>query len=272
MAVRPDDTIQITFTARDDIGIGSAELVVYDAAAPEAAGKEPVPLATIPIPLAEQTGARSVERTVDLDLGSLGFKDGSELTYEVRVPRRPRRLAAGQDDNDETIGRAPGEAGGDGVSARCEISANRRSSQLLHSVAQRPTEQPERQSGGTAVADRRLRNAASDEPVVAQGRKFGRQPGRRRQSSRKPCRANQTDAKRSANTTRTRAGANRDERPPHAYLESARGRHAIESLRPNRKTPTAIRTPRRRRMPPRRPPTSNPRRPAARTTSRPATR
>jgi hypothetical protein len=84
LAVRPDDTVQIAFTATDDVGIGMAELLVYDEAA-TVAGQEPVPIATIPIPLGDQAGARSVQETVDLDLSKFTVEDGSELSYEIRV-------------------------------------------------------------------------------------------------------------------------------------------------------------------------------------------
>ena len=81
MAVRPDDAIQITFSATDDVGIGSAELVVYQ----EGDQKEPTQLAAIPIDLGEQQGARSVQQSVDLDLKKFGAKNGAELSYEIRV-------------------------------------------------------------------------------------------------------------------------------------------------------------------------------------------
>jgi hypothetical protein len=81
MAVRPDDSIQITFSATDDVGIGSAELVVYQ----EGDQKEPTQLAAIPIDLGEQQGARAVQQTVDLDLKKFVTKNGAELSYEIRV-------------------------------------------------------------------------------------------------------------------------------------------------------------------------------------------
>ena len=80
VAVRPDDSIQITFSATDDVGIGSAELVVY-----KEGEKEPTQLAAIPIDLGEQQGARSVQQSVDLDLKKFGTKNGAELSYEIRV-------------------------------------------------------------------------------------------------------------------------------------------------------------------------------------------
>lgn len=81
MAVRPEDTVQITFSATDDVGIGSAELLVYE----NKPDGEPVAVATIPIPLGEDAGAKAVQATVPLDLAKYGALDGAELSYEIRV-------------------------------------------------------------------------------------------------------------------------------------------------------------------------------------------
>ena len=82
MAVRPDDSVDISFAAQDDVGIASAELVVYGA---DDRNGEPIPLATIPIPLNDQRGERSVEGKVQLDLSKFKVSDGSELSYVIRV-------------------------------------------------------------------------------------------------------------------------------------------------------------------------------------------
>jgi hypothetical protein len=82
LAVRPDDTIEIAFSASDDVGIGMAELLVYDEAT---SGEDSAPIAAIPIPLGEQTGARSLQETVSLDLKQFMVADGTALSYEVRV-------------------------------------------------------------------------------------------------------------------------------------------------------------------------------------------
>ncbi|MEX2317874.1 MAG: hypothetical protein WD669_12025 [Pirellulales bacterium] len=82
VAVRPDDTVEIKFTAQDDVGIGRAELVVYDESDPDVG---PVELATISIPLDDQIGARRVDGTVNLDLSKYEIADGKIIGYEVRV-------------------------------------------------------------------------------------------------------------------------------------------------------------------------------------------
>ncbi len=64
MAVRPDDSILVTFVASDDIGIQQAELVIYDESQ-EIDGKPRV-LDTIPVPLGDQQGAVKVKATLSL--------------------------------------------------------------------------------------------------------------------------------------------------------------------------------------------------------------
>jgi hypothetical protein len=90
MAVRPDDKVPVTFVAKDDVRVGSAELVIYDEGTKTANG--PRILDTIQIPLGEQEGAKEVKATVDLDLSRYKVLDGSELSFAVRV-REDRSLA-----------------------------------------------------------------------------------------------------------------------------------------------------------------------------------
>jgi hypothetical protein len=90
MAVRPDDKVPVTFVAKDDVRVGSAELVIYDEGTKTANG--PRILDTIQIPLGEQEGAKEVKATVSLDLSRYKVLDGSELSFAVRV-REDRSLA-----------------------------------------------------------------------------------------------------------------------------------------------------------------------------------
>ena len=92
VAVRPDDKVPVTFVAKDDVRVGSAELVVYDESGK--AGAEPRVLDTIPIPLGEQEGATEVKATVELDLSKYKVQDGAELSFAVRV-REDRSLVPG---------------------------------------------------------------------------------------------------------------------------------------------------------------------------------
>ncbi len=82
IAVQPDDTIEITFSASDDVGVGAAELIVYDN---ESRDGETPPIATIPIPLADQVGDAEIRQTVELDLSQFELQNGHELSYEIRV-------------------------------------------------------------------------------------------------------------------------------------------------------------------------------------------
>src|SRR6202008_3603068 len=65
MAGRPDDTIQVTFSGSDDVGIGSAELLIYDESP---AGSKTEPIESIPIDLGDQQGAKIVQQSVPLYL------------------------------------------------------------------------------------------------------------------------------------------------------------------------------------------------------------
>ncbi len=80
VAIRPDDQLTIHFDAKDDLGISQAELVVFDASSPD--GKE---LRTIPIPLGEQAGERTVHTQIELNLEEFDLKQGDTLNYAIRV-------------------------------------------------------------------------------------------------------------------------------------------------------------------------------------------
>ena len=83
MAVRPDDTVPVTFVATDDVGVLQAELVVYDESRP--IDGKPRVLDTIAVPLGDQQGAAKVTATVELDLSKYQTTDGSELSFSIRV-------------------------------------------------------------------------------------------------------------------------------------------------------------------------------------------
>ena len=80
VVVRPDDTLTIKFSAKDDFGIARAELVVKDEANPDAE-----PLRVIDIPLGKQQDEPQVEGSMQLDLKELKLKRGAQLSYSVRV-------------------------------------------------------------------------------------------------------------------------------------------------------------------------------------------
>ncbi len=80
VAVRPDDSVTISFDAKDDLGISKAELVIFDASKE---GAEE--LKTIPIPLGDQTGEKSIHAQTELNLQDFNLKHGEQLTYAIRV-------------------------------------------------------------------------------------------------------------------------------------------------------------------------------------------
>ena len=95
IAVLPNDTVPIEFSAKDDLGIGSAELLVYDDSL--AVEGEPLPLATIPIPLGEQIGSAEVFGTVNLDLTQFELSNGAQLSFAIRVSEDRSALANNND-------------------------------------------------------------------------------------------------------------------------------------------------------------------------------
>lgn len=80
IAVRADDKVTVEFAAKDDFGITKAELVVF-----EGHGEDARELKAVEIPLGEQQGTESVQGETELDLKEFELKQGSELSYAVRV-------------------------------------------------------------------------------------------------------------------------------------------------------------------------------------------
>jgi hypothetical protein len=140
MAVRPGDTVEITFAASDDVGIGSAELLVYESKP----GGEPVQVAAIPIPLNEQAGAPTVQGTVPLDLYKFAAQDGAELSYEIRV-REQRGPAIPQADGQAALLASNTKA----AAAKGQVS----NQQGANAAAQPPTENQTPSSTGETEAN-----------------------------------------------------------------------------------------------------------------------
>src|SRR3569623_1276968 len=84
MAVAVDEVIDIKFEAHDDIGIATAELVVYDESAKDEKG-EPKILAVKEIELGDQELARHVMGITKLDLKELNLREGTNISYAIRV-------------------------------------------------------------------------------------------------------------------------------------------------------------------------------------------
>ncbi|MEZ6145400.1 MAG: DUF4175 family protein [Planctomycetaceae bacterium] len=86
MAARPDDEIEIEFSASDDFGIAKAELVIYSSKTPGGPVEE---AQVIDIPLGEHQYDSTIAGSVPLDLEKLNLQDGQELQYAVRVYDTP---------------------------------------------------------------------------------------------------------------------------------------------------------------------------------------
>ena len=82
ITVRPDDTIEIEFEAKDDFGISQAELIVYDESV---VGGEAREIMAVEIPLDPPQGSKEISGNVQLDLSQFNLQDGETISYAVRV-------------------------------------------------------------------------------------------------------------------------------------------------------------------------------------------
>lgn len=78
-----DDVLDIRFEAHDDHGIATAELVIYEEQ-PESS-EPPKVLAVKQIPLGDQALQKHVMGKIELNLKELGLKEGTSISYSVRV-------------------------------------------------------------------------------------------------------------------------------------------------------------------------------------------
>jgi hypothetical protein len=163
MAVRPDDTIDISFAAQDDVGIGSAELVVYGN---EFEDGEPVPLTTIPIPLDDQAGARSVQGKVELDMSQFDVNDGVELSYQIRV-REDRGQASATSAASPTE-RSPSQQAASQSQSQSTPAASSQASSSPQSSSQSDTSQASTaQSSASQASPSESQSAQSAAPASA---------------------------------------------------------------------------------------------------------
>lgn len=82
--VADDETLKIDFEAHDDLGVASAQLVVYDESGVER-GEPPRILHVQDIPLGDQLLQKHVLSSVELDLKQLNLPPGSQISYAIRV-------------------------------------------------------------------------------------------------------------------------------------------------------------------------------------------
>lgn len=79
-AITPADTIEVAFSASDDVGIEGAEVLIKV----EKAGK-PTREIKVPIDLGESKGARTMDRRFALDLSKLPLEPDAKISYAVQV-------------------------------------------------------------------------------------------------------------------------------------------------------------------------------------------
>lgn len=108
MAVAFDDVIDIRFEAHDDHGIAAAELVVYDESDTEEED-EPKILRAVPVPLGDQELEKHVMASTQLDLKKLGVKEGTNISYAIRVTDT-RMLEADRDSLREKLAQKNAQA------------------------------------------------------------------------------------------------------------------------------------------------------------------
>lgn len=161
VAVRPDDKLKITFVAKDDVGIGSAELVVFD----ESMGGrgKPLPLKTIPIPLDEQVGAESVRASVELDLSEFNLADGAQLSYAIRV-RESRGQATPAN---QRAGSPPVEANGQPASESLAQAGDQQLASANPAAADQSTEPVLPSDNQSAATPSPASNSATANPAAA---------------------------------------------------------------------------------------------------------
>lgn len=156
VAVRPDDALEVTFVAKDDVGISDAELVVLD----ESTGgrSKPKALKVIAVDLGEQQGEKNIKATVRLDLQEFELPDGAQLSYVVRV-REDR-----------------GQAAPAASMVASSNSVSQTTSPVRQSADSIDASDSEDSAGETPAADTQIADNTSNEPAQADQESTDSQP------------------------------------------------------------------------------------------------
>lgn len=147
VAVRPDDSVTISFNAKDDLGISKAELVIFD---PTKDGNEE--LKTIPIPLGEQADRKQVQAQVEINLKEFELKHGDQLSYAIRVYDTKQEVATAE----------PGEP--QPASQTADAAANENQNQIADSKASTQTSNPSDQSARPSDTAQQSNESQSEQP------------------------------------------------------------------------------------------------------------
>ncbi|MCA9084359.1 MAG: hypothetical protein KDA81_09905, partial [Planctomycetaceae bacterium] len=175
MAVANDDLIDIQFDAHDDFGITAAELVVYQDP-PEGSDEEPQVLWTQPIELPANDGdpQRHVSGSVQLDLKKLNLKEGTSISYAVRVTDNRNVdltkgvLTARQDSELKSEGKTDSATEPNNATPAAREASPSASSLPLANTSDRQSENvAQRESGQTN------RKSGDDSPMISDGNKKG---------------------------------------------------------------------------------------------------
>ena len=183
MAVAFDDVIDIKFEAHDDHGIATAELVIYDESAAKD-GEEPKILSVVPIPLGDQELEKHVLASTQLDLKKLGVKEGTNISYTIRVtdtrmleidPDNMRaqmaEARAGESDNDPQMADVSDEGGSENSASAAEEKGRQASDpdaekmkNMLASAGELTDEKRNEDRQAKDAADRKSTNEEKDQP------------------------------------------------------------------------------------------------------------
>jgi hypothetical protein len=80
VAVLPTEKVNVTFEAKDDLGLAKAELVITTTTADGKTSEQ-----VLPVDLKDDEGKKQTRKSVELDPRALGLKHGDQLSYVVKV-------------------------------------------------------------------------------------------------------------------------------------------------------------------------------------------
>jgi hypothetical protein len=157
ISVQPDDVVEVRFTATDDIGVMTAELLTMGGDEDEASAH------VTPIPLEEKRGRTELQHAARLDLKELRPQSGDELRYAVRVSDGGNRVATSEI-RQAMLGGATRPAGG----AQADASSGRAT------TPSREATRSGRQPG--SAASQPASESGTTQPALAEAG-FGERPG-----------------------------------------------------------------------------------------------
>lgn len=184
ISVRPDDTIEIEFAAKDDFGISQAELIVYDES--DVSDREPREIMAVDIPLDVADGPKEISGNVQLDLSQFELQDGETISYAVRVhdtrqltsegtPTRGQAPQSGltQDAN----GKQPDERSSADVADASQGTSQESSDSMEQNESEATSSSPNQPPHAVAAATKQENNTGSQRDSTTENAQSSPQPG-----------------------------------------------------------------------------------------------